>query len=1751
MFRMLFVFICTVGSFSAHCGEPLSKQTPSIVSHQAPQTFVNDTVNVIDGNFCMQMQHLTVPGHVPLDLVQYYNNQSSYEGWRGTGMSLNYGFWIQGREYSEKKHDTEEKYALMIAEAPGGSIITCLGVAKSTGKSEYYLDPDVIYKGLSNCGSGKISARSNLKNVRIRENVKNDGYGYWTCYLPDGAVREYEKSEHKEWAVNILTESRLNRTRLKFKYDNHDDKKTIEKIEGKAFHTMNWLRFSSNRKEHKDTIESSNGKSAHFHYFNHHDDKYIHKVESSDNPTQEFFYTKAGKYYCINKVQWPDGRFLEVEYDKKARVTAQKAPVGENGKLETIYSFNYQKDCTEVTDGRGQKLLYRHKNNNISSIESSGYRTQAYYWGKRKGLSWAKRPKTDEGNLMGYATLDALGNGVSSCYYMYDKYGNILKEALSGNLSGNSPLLFKVDDEGKPEDSTIEKYQKSFGYDRNHLLTYQAEDAGPTYEYRYIKGTDLMCAKFTKDGNKIILREFYEYDEDHILKEKIIDDGSSDNKSCFTGMTQRFITHIWPVKDKTGFGQGLPEDVWENYYDLQKGTIVLLRHTHYTYNRAGQVVEEKIYDANNQPCYSIKYEFDGKGQLHKKTNPLGQTVTYLYDANNNKVSEELTGAGVRVTYEYDKANRCIKSIEHHDDETEVVTESEYDFMGNKTAFKDRYGQVMRYEYDHCNRLIKTTFPDGSTVCKEYDIFDNVVKETNQNGVATCYKYTIRNMPSHIIYADGSEERFHYNLNGTLAYKVDQCGTKTAYEYDVLDRVTKTTLFDSNSKQLSCATNSYNAFHLIETCDAMGLKTYFSYDYAGRKIAEWQEDAGNYSKTTYEYDTLGRLVATKRFYGDQHFVATVVEYDFLNRVTEDRQEDDTGRFLSSNSYEYDLYGNCIRKRTGHLVEGDYAEVRSQFNSKNELVNVTDELQNSTEFTHNHSFENAARQKTLQRITKDALKNSTVEYYDILGRVVSVLKTNAQGTILAATGIEYTPTGKKSKQVEHVFVEGQKDHEYVLRWEYDALDRLERLIEQPGSEEKVTSYTYDALGRVLTITKPDLVVLTHSYDALGRLVELRSSDNSIAYSYSYDLHNNPVEVRDEVSQLVTKRAYDIWGRLIEDGLQGEFCTRYEYDALGRLHTIKAPDDTLVQYNYDAYLTSIGRYSASGLLEYTHRYTKFDPCGRVVESELIHNLGLQSFVWDKKGRNISVTNDYFNQTIPSDGFDAVGNLKSYSFTDVNGKVAVECSYDDLYQLTEEKGIQNHLYSNDSLHNRVSKNGFDYTVDEHNKIMSDGKNSFAYDKNGNLLQDGVNKYSYDALNRLVAVETAHGTTRYAYDSFNRRIKKNDDYALYLDLREVGTYSNGKVTEYRVLGLGKGAELGASIAIELNGKVYCPIHDFRGNIVSLVDSSNQVTESYRYTAFGECEVHSHCAMPTNPWRFASKRFDSETGFSYFLNRYYSPSIGRWITPDPLGFADGPNMYAYVHNNPMTMFDLYGLSTSVSLDKYLFGVFGMFAIEDDNNEPLELPDPYQEFSSARNSLQETWEKGFTREHLELLGKEIESYSHSPGFPGGRTIISVVGNRFSKGINAFFNKLFNRTSQSNCVTSEITEISKQCQKLQNTARVGGAIFKNATQHNHPFQKDWIKVNKSIANQAQMSEALTGGGRTIAGPGSKNLFRDAPHKALEYGGTPGDWAKKSSFPYKAPDGKTIELHWIENIQTKEQREFKTIFDKKAKGQLESNR
>jgi RHS repeat-associated protein len=58
---------------------------------------------------------------------------------------------------------------------------------------------------------------------------------------------------------------------------------------------------------------------------------------------------------------------------------------------------------------------------------------------------------------------------------------------------------------------------------------------------------------------------------------------------------------------------------------------------------------------------------------------------------------------------------------------------------------------------------------------------------------------------------------------------------------------------------------------------------------------------------------------------------------------------------------------------------------------------------------------------------------------------------------------------------------------------------------------------------------------------------------------------------------------------------------------------------------------------------------------------------------------------------------------------------------------------------------------------------------------------------------------------------------------------------------------------------------------------------------------------------FHGRPLDPETGLLYFRHRYYDPQLGRFITPDPMGYVDGSSMYQFAGNNPIDFADPMGL----------------------------------------------------------------------------------------------------------------------------------------------------------------------------------------------------------------------------------------------------
>jgi len=91
---------------------------------------------------------------------------------------------------------------------------------------------------------------------------------------------------------------------------------------------------------------------------------------------------------------------------------------------------------------------------------------------------------------------------------------------------------------------------------------------------------------------------------------------------------------------------------------------------------------------------------------------------------------------------------------------------------------------------------------------------------------------------------------------------------------------------------------------------------------------------------------------------------------------------------------------------------------------------------------------------------------------------------------------------------------------------------------------------------------------------------------------------------------------------------------------------------------------------------------------------------------------------------------------------------------------------------------------------------------------------------------------------------------------------------------------------------------------VVLSDSAGTPTTTYTYDPFGKTTV---TGLSTNAFQYTSRENDG-TGLYYYRARYYSPTLQRFLSEDPIGFAGGdPNLYAYVGNSPVRYRDPLGL----------------------------------------------------------------------------------------------------------------------------------------------------------------------------------------------------------------------------------------------------
>lgn len=1510
---------------------PLSNRDGGTVS------IVNGCVSAITGDYCETSCDLVIQGPESFTFERSFCS-SDKEGGTFYGWTHNHESKIIG--------SVSNKIIKVYYTNKDGRTVSYSGTVANENKTDLKY---VKYenKSFTNFGSGIISGRTHIKNSKVQNN-KNAHY--LSVKSENGSKLDFKEVEHRISGRRYTLREETKANGSYFKYDyNEDELKSLKSIQAFDQSTkikygeinLNFLPKKELKKQLVHIVRTSDAreilyklqefpkiddeKSTPFRYR-------VKDVYRPNAPYQKYEYSYRGKDRLIQlcKKEAPDGHFLAIEYygpeNKYAKNRVKKlfAPVGFDGQGVMTHQFIYDqqvdrkgellKGVTYAYDAKNHLTAYWHgSDHRISEVKK--YRdTSNHRLFSNEQFHWS-----EEGNLLFHVIEDQNNCIHAAKAYVYDSHNNVIQDTFFGTLQGyDSTISFNPSKKKLSGNDSLTTY---YQYDDKNLLLEEKCTNGKTIKYEYEKDRDLVISKLTLENNIVKNREFYEYDKFALVTKIIKDDGTSHKKTDLTGVCFRQITkttnqRIHPI--------GLPIEIETYHLDMATGNEILFKKIKNHYSNLGYLLSKETFDAHNILRYTEKFEYDAHGLVTLEENALGQKTVKSYNNNDELIYEKSLDKGYHKEFVYDFSGRLIAEKECHDDGNLLVTSNEYNHLNQLVAKIDPYGQRTEYEYDEFGRQIKIHFPTyfdpmgkatESTILKEYDLFGNVTSTTDQLGRITKTKLNVRGQPLLITAPDASTETKEYFTEGFIRKSIGKNGLVTYTNHDCFGRLISTDFYSKEGQFLYRTSSEYNSFQKISDTDAKGTKTEYSYTISGLLKSVKKEN----SLIEYGYDEFQRLNSTKQWVSNTSYLLKTHQFDLLGRIVEECVEDENQKCHCLEQYCYDAAGNkteIIQQRPDGV-----SVTKTCYDSQNRPIKTIDPLGNVTHISYSNVYQNG--QKVLEIETLDPLGVSSIIRMNIFGKPECITKKNSYGVLIAKKEISYDALLNVLFTNEAVISKGTVLREVFTKWIYNEQNNLISLTEAAGTDEqKVTEFVYNSFGEKIKIIKPDGNVIEHVYDDFGRLKSFKDKDNSFSYDYTYDLNGNLIKSIDLINNETTLREYNLSDYMIKEALGTGFEINYAYDFIGRPLQVTLQDGSKICYEYNPqHLSKVTKLSKDGLEQYSHAYTQYDFSGNLLEEEKPLNCGNGSYQYNLNGNITTIDFPKFCEKI---NYDACINVTSYDIKNTPCNLFSEFTYSDLSQLKSENGIKNHTYEHDSLYNCVEKDGKPQEVNALNQLLKTFDQTFKYDQNGNRTNDEKNHYTYDALDRLSSVISCQNEFTYTYDSFNRRLSKTiknkqgnvvTTRYLYLGQNEVGSFDEGgNLNEFRALGTGKGAEIGASIAIELGNDIYIPLHDHNGNIISILDgSTGQTVESYRYSAYGEEKIYDASGVEIsesiigNPWRFSSKRVDSETGFINFGRRYYDCKTAKWLSPDPLGFEAGPNLYAYVNNNPLSHFDLYGL----------------------------------------------------------------------------------------------------------------------------------------------------------------------------------------------------------------------------------------------------
>ncbi|MGB8371200.1 MAG: RHS repeat-associated core domain-containing protein [Verrucomicrobiia bacterium] len=1259
----------------------------------------------------------------------------------------------------------------------------------------------------------------------------------------------------------------------------------------------------------------------------------LHYVVDPDGRTNTFNYSSGLQ---VSEIDDPYGRKTTLADDSSGKITnivdaasnsSAFAYQGANGWItslttpygQTRFNYYYVTDSS-VTDGYQQRAL--------AVSEPTG--AQQLYLYQHQNPSFVSSSETSptvpgQTNFDNGSTSGTSGHGAMT-YRNTFHWGRRQYTALSGNYYFN---------EGMSESFTYQFSNPSFSQSEfaSALSYLGASDYTKAEEKHWLmSGSDSISIteglSSQRDpspdpgGSIPGLRTWYNYPgkpSPELL-------GSSQQVACTArilpdGTSQYTTFNYYATTGIPGFpvGAGFVSDN-EASYSKPDGTVgALTNWFHYAANSID------LASVSNSAGQYVNYGYNGSHQVSTATNSLNQVTTLSWDSSTHNLTGVQLPAGKSYSLSYYAGATPPTSTSALLQQISVSPEGRSFTINSYSAglpsnVTDDRGLTVGNTWDGLNRLTGASFPDNTTISNIYNRLDLVATKdrlnnwmyysfdglqhlttvTNANNAVTLYSWCGCGSMTAVLDALTNLTTLNYDNQGNVTNVAFPDYTSLTYQYDLAKRITSVT--DGAGRSLQVSYNNQGLMTAL--AGAGGAWRQVQYDALNRPSIV--TDANGVTMTN-QFDAINELL--KRTWTDGisesygYNAAGLIAYTNRDQKVTRYGRDGAGRLTSVTNANtevtqlgYDSLNNVLS-----LFDGLQHQTTWQYNQYGWLTNKVDGL-NRNAFRHSYN----ANGWITNRWTPE--KGNTGYTYDNVGNLKSI--TYPQQTITYA---------------------------------YDLLNRLTNMVDGVGT----TAFSYTPAGQLQSENGPWANdTLTYTYvQGLRTALTLSQTTSNWSQSYGYD---------------------SSWRLQTLTSPAGSFGYSYNFQPASPLVTgISLPNGANIVNSYD----SLARLTGTALNNHwTHpldSYT-YTPDALGLRTNIVRNLGLTSstatVVFDNIGQLTSWNAAEAGGTPRQNeqlglGYDAAHNLHTRN----NGNLAQTFTTDAANQLNSvtRTGTFTLSGATPAPATSVTVNGLaaqtygDFTFAATNNTLANGNNSFAivaqnaygvivtnsltmnlptsvslsFDNNGNLTNDGTRTFGFDSENQLTNVTVAgQWRSDYVYDGFNRRriardynwngsswVETNEVHYIYDGywlIQERNTNNASLVTYTRgvdMSGSFPAGGIGGLLArTDTNGSTFYHA-DAGGNITALMDGGENIVARYLYGPFGKLVGKWGSMADANKMQFSSMPFYSKPGIVGYWGRFYDPNLQRWLNQDPIQENGGINLYGFVRNNPINLFDQLGL----------------------------------------------------------------------------------------------------------------------------------------------------------------------------------------------------------------------------------------------------